>query len=72
MAKRKHSTQSLGGGPSSSLHDQDPSVYEEDDKRMTKRLFSPASIAYGWTNPLRPRMSELLDFILQHEEAFKR
>lgn len=68
MLKRKVSRDSSSGPR--------PSVYDDDPTRMTfkrKRLFRPKNNNNrGWTPKAERVMSELLEFVLQHEEAFKK
>lgn len=71
MFKRKLS-HDFDGGP----HVRIASVFDGDPTPMTskrKRLFRPKNNSkHLWTPEAERSMSELLDFILQHEEAFKK
>lgn len=70
MLKRK-----LSPSPASSDRSHLPSIYDGDpiwSKR--KRLFRPKNTNTNkvWTPPAQRDMSELLEFVLQHEDAFKK
>jgi hypothetical protein len=69
MAKRKSLGTDEWGSPSS----------VDESPRMTKRVFrtnrvsiTNATVYNGWTPPQHSIMSELLEFLITHEEAFKR
>jgi charged multivesicular body protein 7 len=68
MLKRKPSHE-LDGSPHvlNSIFGDDPT------RRQRKRLFRPKNHnKHIWQPEKEPAMTELLDFILQHEEAFKK
>jgi hypothetical protein len=67
MLKRKPSRElHVGGGPHVSVFGRDPT-------RRQKRLFrSRNDNKHSWQPETERAMTELLDFILQHEEAFRK
>ena len=71
MQKRK-----LSHDDESSPHVRNASIFADDPTHLgskRKRLFrSKNNNKHSWTPGAEHSMSELLDFMLQHEEAFKK
>jgi charged multivesicular body protein 7 len=69
MLKRKPSSDLVVGGPHVSIFSDDPTLSRHKRKRS---LFPSKHNRAQWIPEPERDMSELLEFVLQHEDAFKK